>query len=165
MNLFCYLTNFCSSLRGSHQYQVLAVSIQLKSDWNICHGAYSCHSEKTALEKFMDRAYAGITGVLFIMSKDVSATPTFVVIGIMIDFFQSAFGWLFKASLIGWFLMQSYHKNLISDNDAMPWNSACISLSRIDHLEVEPCCHRMAESICTPWLTLYATTVIAAFKF
>ena len=38
----------------------------------------------------MDRAYAGITGVLFIMSKDVSATPTFVVIGIMIDFFQSA---------------------------------------------------------------------------
>ena len=48
-------------------------------------------TEKTALEKFMDRAYAGITGVLFIMSKDVSATPTFVVIGIMIDFFQSTF--------------------------------------------------------------------------
>jgi hypothetical protein len=48
-------------------------------------------AEKTALEKFMDRAYAGITGVLFIMSKDVSATPTFVVVGIMIDFFQSTF--------------------------------------------------------------------------
>jgi hypothetical protein len=38
----------------------------------------------------MDRAYAGITGVLFIMSKDVSSTPTFAVIAIMIDFFQSA---------------------------------------------------------------------------
>jgi hypothetical protein len=39
----------------------------------------------------LDRAYAGVTGVLFIMSKDVSSTPTFAVVAIMIDFFQSAF--------------------------------------------------------------------------
>jgi hypothetical protein len=51
-------------------------------------GDNSAEEELSALERFLNKAYNGICGVLFIMSKDTASTPTLAMVGMLVDFLQ-----------------------------------------------------------------------------
>jgi hypothetical protein len=77
-------------------------------------GAGDGKDERSAFEQFSLDFQSGLNGVLYILCKDVQSNPAFIVIGMVLDFFQLAafpmnnriaFPW--NADTIGWFQLIS----------------------------------------------------------
>jgi hypothetical protein len=66
-------------------------TIQTMSEFGVKEKSADDDDDLTAIERFLNKAYNGICGVLFIMSKDTASTPTLAMVGMLVDFLQRTF--------------------------------------------------------------------------
>ena len=79
---------FCILFLGLLECAARAYLLQMMSEFG---GDHSTEEELTVLERFFNKAYNGVCGVLFIMSKDTASTPSLAMVGMLVDFLQRTF--------------------------------------------------------------------------